>query len=438
MIKSKILVVNKYHFISGGAERYFMGVMQALQRLDFEPIPLSINYSRTMPTPYRKYFIEPITKSDEAKIKNMRVQWYEKLHLAGRAIYSRAAKAAIRRIHRDHRPALAYFLNFNNHISPSAIDACVELGIPVVMRMSDFNLVCASSMYYRDGHPCTDCKQGLLNAVVHRCVHGSLSKSLVQVFANTLHRWMKIYHKVQAFIAPTEFMRRELIELGFPAERIHQVNTFTKPCLNAAVPGHLAPYILFVGRFVPYKGVETAIRAFARMPQSNVSLQLVGDENDAEAVRLKELAKSLGVDRILFRPFERDAAPLHELVHHALFTIVPSEFYENLPNAILEAFACGRPVVATRLGSIPDVIHDGETGLLFDYGNIDDFAKKMQWMIEHPEERERMGRQARETVLREYSEEHHMNQILEIFGNLQPAIKKPSSTALPSLEELHA
>jgi glycosyltransferase involved in cell wall biosynthesis len=421
-MKYKVLVVNKYHFISGGAERYFLSVMESFRQRDIEPIPLSVNYSRTLPTPYQKYFIEPILKNGAAKIQMAKPAWKEQAALAGRAIYSQAAKKAVQQIYHDHKPDIAYFLNFNNHISPSAIDACSEAGIPVVMRMSDFNLVCASNMYYRDGHgPCTDCKSGLHHAVINRCVHGSLVRSFAQVLANSFHRLSGVYKKVSAFVAPTEFMRQDLIELGFPAERIHQVNTFAKPCDSDVPEEKQKPYILFVGRFVPYKGVEASIRAFAKLPASYpVSLYLAGDEDDEESRRLKRIASELAGGRIVFLPFERDKKKLHDLVHRSLFTLVPSEFYENLPNTILESFACGRPVVATRLGSLPDIVEDGKLGLLFEYGNLDDFSEKMRWLLDHPSEREQMGRNARQAIVQDYSEEKHVEKILNLFDSLRP------------------
>ncbi|HTL46981.1 MAG TPA: glycosyltransferase family 4 protein [Verrucomicrobiae bacterium] len=438
MALSKVLVVNKYHFISGGAERYFLSVMESFRRRGIEPIPLSVNYAKTLPTPYQKYFIEPVVKGGEAKIQNMKPTWQQQLSLAGRAVYSFEAKRAVASVIRDQRPDIAYFLNFNNHISPSAIDACVEHGVPVVMRMSDFNLSCPANMYYRDGHPCTDCKgSNLFNGIRHRCVHGSLVRSAVQVFANSLHRRLGIYKKVSAFIAPTEFMKDDLLHLGFEPHRVHQVNTFVRPCESPAAHEEREPYILFVGRFVPYKGVEAAIRAFCRVPDRGVRLHLAGDEQDAESARLKTLAKELGGDRIVFAPFERNKAKLHELVHKALFTLVPSECYDNLPNTILESFACRRPVIVTRLGSLPGIVPDGKLGLLFEYGDLDGFAAKIQWMLDHPEERERMGENAYQAVLNEYAEDRHMNTLVDIF---EAALleKKSSPAAEPVAEPLSA
>lgn len=431
----KILIANKYHFLSGGAERYFLSVMEALRRRGLEPIPLSVNYPRTLPTPYQKYFIEPVVKDNEAKIVRQRPGWKEKIGLLKQAVYNTNAFEAVRKIHEDHRPDIAYLLNFNNHISPSVIDACWNAGIPVVMRMSDFNLVCASNMYYRDGHPCMDCKKGLHHAMIHRCVHGSLARSAASVFAMSFHRWAGIYKKVSAFVAPTNFMKQELMELGFPENIIHQINTFAEP-QGTLEPDWEAPYILFVGRFARYKGVDTALEAFSRVRnKKGVTFRFIGDEGDEDARRVKEKAHALDCQKVEFLPFERDKKKILQMIQKSLFTVLPSENYENLPNAILESFSCGRPVISTRLGSIPDVVKEGEYGLLYDYGNIEDLKEKIEWLIENNSARERMGENALAAIRRDYSEKKHLDQLLDLFESLQqgnPPMPLPDSPTLHS------
>lgn len=429
----KILIINKYHFVSGGAERYFLSLLEALPKRGIEPIPFSVNYPRTLPSPHQKYFIEPVIRGSEAKIIKQAPDWMETLSLAKQAIYNTQAHDAVRRICEDHKPDIAYLLNFNNHISPSVIDACSNSGVPVVMRMSDFNLVCASSMYYRDGHPCTDCKAGLHHAVIHRCVHGSLARSAVSVFAMSVHRWLKIYKKVSAFVAPSNFMKRELMELGFSESIIHQINTFAAP--QAALPPEReAPYILFVGRFARYKGVDTAIEAFARIQnKKGVTFRLLGDEGDADASRVKEKARALNCQNVEFLPFEREKAKIIQAMQKSLFTVLPSENYENLPNAILESFSCARAVISTRLGSIPDLVKEGEYGLLYDYGNIEELKEKMEWLIENESEREAMGKKAQAAILRDYSEKQHLDQLLALFESLMRGNPPGSSSQSPTL-----
>ena len=414
----KVLVVNKYHFISGGAESYFFSIMEALRKIGVEPIPFSVNYPRTVSTPYQGYFVEPVLRTGRAKIRDRDPAWKDRIALARNAIYNADAARLLRALIRDHRPDAAYILNINNHLSPSVIDACRQTGVPVVMRMSDFNLVCASSMYFRDGHPCTDCKSGPHHAVMHRCVHGSFSRTAVAVLANAFHRYSGIYRKVAAFVTPTDLMKHELIEMGFSERIIHRINTFVRP-VGRSDPDTDRPYILFTGRFADYKGPDDAVRAFAQLRPPGVSFKLVGDEGDADAQRVKEVARRAGAPGIVFLPFERDREKLMQIMQRSLFTVVPSRFYENLPNTVLESFACGRPVVSTRLGSIPEIVRDEENGLLFKSGDIDDLAAKMGRLIDDPGARERMGGNAFRDVLERFSEERHIEELMDVFESVQ-------------------
>jgi glycosyltransferase involved in cell wall biosynthesis len=429
----KVLVINKYHFISGGAERYFLGVMEALKRRNIEPIPFSINYPKTLPTPYRKYFPDPVVQHGEAKIVHQKPSLNEQLQIGMNAIYNRRAAQAVAQICEEHKPDAAYLLNINNHISPSVIDACARKNVPVVMRMSDFNLVCASNMYFRNGMPCTDCKSGLHHAILNRCVHGSYARSAAAVLANSLHKLTGIYRQVSAFVAPTQWMKNDLIESGIPVQKIHHIPTFA-PANEVVKPDLNNPYIVFSGRFVSYKGVELAIKAFARTKASHVRFYVIGDEDDDESKRIRELAQKLDSKRIKIMRFQRDKKRMLNLIGGSLFALVPSRFYENLPNTILEAFSCGRPVIGTNIGSIPEVIQDGRNGLLFKPEDDYDLAAKIDWLIAHNEEREAMGKQAFNDLLTNYSENGHMVKLLELFRSVsQTRLQEKSASSAAAL-----
>jgi glycosyltransferase involved in cell wall biosynthesis len=274
-------------------------------------------------------------------------------------------------------------------------------------------------MYYRDNHSCTDCKKGLHHAVIHRCVHGSFAKSLSSVLAMSFHRMWKIYDRVSAFVCPSFLMAQELEEFGIPPEKIHQINTFAA-LQQKGTPDLKAPYLLYIGRLASYKGIDIAIRAFSRLKEKfpEVGFYVLGDENDDDARRVRTVIRESGADNVRLLPFERDKKRVLEWIQHALFMVVPSEFFENLPNTILESFSCGRPVIATRFGSMPDIVKEGEYGLLYELGNSGDLAEKMSWLISQNEERERMGNQAYEALRKDYSEEGHVSRLLDLFESV--------------------
>jgi glycosyltransferase involved in cell wall biosynthesis len=134
--------------------------------------------------------------------------------------------------------------------------------------------------------------------------------------------------------------------------------------------------------------------------------------------------RKCGAVNVRLLPFERDKKRVLEWIQRALFMVVPSEFFENLPNTILESFSCGRPVIATRFGCMPDIVKDGEYGLLYELGNFCDLSEKMSFLISHNEERERMGAQAYEALRRDYSEAGHVDRLLDLFKTVIRENKK--------------
>ena len=190
------------------------------------------------------------------------------------------------------------------------------------------------------------------------------------------------------------------------------------------------PYILFVGRFAEYKGVDWAIEAFSRISQkSGVRLRLMGDEEDQDSARVKDMVRKLDARDIDVLPFQRNKSELLQQMQQSLFTLVPSRFYENLPNTILESFACGRPVIATNLGSISEIVQDKVNGLLFSYGDMDDFARKMEWLIAHAEPRERMGEAAFSLIQTEYSRERHLEKLMKVFEHVKGVVPELEAVA---------
>ena len=142
---------------------------------------------------------------------------------------------------------------------------------------------------------------------------------------------------------------------------------------------------------------------------------MLGDEQDDDSKRVRAVMAECGAVNVRLLPFERDKKKVLEWIRKALFLVVPSEFFENSPNTILESFSCGRPVLATRLGCLPDMVKEHEYGLLYELGNTQDLSEKMEFLITHSEDRERMGKLAYEALRRDYGESEHVDRLLNLF-----------------------
>jgi glycosyltransferase involved in cell wall biosynthesis len=337
-----------------------------------------------------------------------------RVRLGAGAVWSRRTYRELRSLLARERPDVAHFHNIVPLISPSAYYACAEASVPVVQTLHNYRLLCPAGTFLRDGRICEECvEHTLFRGVRHRCYHGSVVQTgtiaLMLAAQRALGTWNE---KVDCYIARTEFARRKFIEGGLPPEKI-----VVKPCFVHPDPGpHFGQQdtVLFVGRLSPEKGLRTLIAAW-QLLQGRVPLRIAGDgplRTELEAAVKRHAIAGVGFLGRLDGP-----ATLAEM-KRARFLVFPSEWYEGLPLAIAEAFACGVPVVASRMGSMVEIVEDGRTGLHFAPGDREDLAAKVEWAWTHTKEMEAMGRNARSEYGAKYTAERNYQVLMEINERL--------------------
>jgi len=173
---------------------------------------------------------------------------------------------------------------------------------------------------------------------------------------------------------------------------------------------HRGDFGLFVGRLSPEKGTRTLLAAWRRL--KNISLKVVGDGPLMPEIQSFVAQNSNGRIQVLGR---RAREEVFALMKEARFLVFPAECYENLPMAIAEAFATGLPVLASRLGAMAEIVEHGRTGLLFEPGNAEDLAAKVEWAWTHPKEKAEMGREARREYEQKYTAERNYEMLMEIY-----------------------
>jgi len=304
---------------------------------------------------------------------------------------------------RDFRPDIIHVHNTFPLISPSVYWAADRAGVPVVQTLHNFRLMCLNALFLREGKVCEDCMGHLpWRGVARACYRGSRAASAVLAGMLTLHRGLGTYqNKVARYIALNEFCRGKFIEGGLPAEQVVVKPNFVD--FAAPLPSPRAG-LLFVGRLSVEKGVTTLAQAMALSPDA--ALRVAGDGPEAGV-----LDGVAGVVRLGSLPGEA----VRQEMSRAAALVVPSICYENFPRTIAEAFACGLPVIASRIGALADIVTDGETGLLFEPGNPRDLADKLAWALAHPEEMAAMGRNARTQYEAEFSAEVNYRRLMEIY-----------------------
>jgi len=316
----------------------------------------------------------------------------------------------IKQLVRDERPDVAHVRNTQPLVSPSIYWALARVGVPVVQTLDNFRLFCPATTFLRDGRICEECRDhSLFRSVRYACFRHSRIQSFAVAQSLWLHRLLGTWsRRITLYVALTEFGRLKFIESGIPSERI-EVKPHFLESPPAAEWDHDG-YAMFVGRLSPEKGVSTLLHAWRDLP--HVPLRIVGDGPIRTEMETRLKQDSLAnVEMLGVRPLDECL----RLMRRARFIVFPSEWFEGLPRVIVEAYACGKPVVASRLGAMAEVVIDGRTGLHFRAGDPADLAEKVNWLIDHDGETRRMGREARSEFESRYSEERNYELLMRIY-----------------------
>ncbi len=319
-----------------------------------------------------------------------------RVELLGRTLWSREAGAELGERCQRFRPDLIHVHNTFPLLSPSIYWAAARAGVPVVQTLHNFRLLCPQAMLLREGKPCEDCVGRLpWRGALRACYRGSVAQSTVLAGMTALHRGIDTWRHVARFIALSEFARGRFVAGGVPAERLRVKPNFADLALG---PSDERAGLLFVGRLSPEKGLATL--AAAAVPIEVIGVGPMAAELNAPL----QLRGAMPIDAV------------HARMRSALALVLPSICYENFPRTLVEAFACGLPVIASRLGAMAELIEDGVTGLHFEAGNATELAERMRWALAHPAEMAAMGRAARQVYEARYTAARNYEQLLAIYA----------------------
>ena len=421
MTTRRLLSINSYHYRRGGADAVYLDHAALMESLGWKNAFFAMHYPQNDPTEWSRYFIDEIQFGHDYSLG-------QKIVKASKVIYSFEAQRKLRHLIADFQPDIAHIHNIYHHQSPSILPVLKRAGIPSVMTAHDLKIACPNNKMLNRTGICERCKGGRFHEVIrYRCVQDSLAASTIVAAESTLHRWLDSYARnLDRIIVPSRFYLEKFVQWGWRRDLFAYVPNYVDASGFAPAyrPGD---YFLFFGRLAEEKGVATLVEAAAR---SGVRLKLAG--TGPLDTDLKAIAARSGAD-IEFLGF-RTGPGLHALVGGSRAVVLPSEWYENAPISVLEAFALGKPVIGADIGGIPELVRPGETGWLFKSGDVDGLSAALQTVRGLPDaEIEGLGRQARTLVAHDFSRRRYVESILEIYSALgvriaQPAAVQPSAT----------
>lgn len=420
----RVILVNKFHYRKGGSETYYFAVADALREAGHEVHFFAMEDERNLPCEDADLFVPNRDYNGPSSPA-------AKVSAALSIVYSGEAKRRFQALCERVRPDVVHMNLVHRQITLSILDApyLKEHHVPVVWTAHDYIAVCPSyTMLDGAGEVCEACLGGhFLNCLKGRCVKGSTAKSgMAMLEAESLRR-TGAYQRIDRIICPSRFLGSKMAEGGFPAGQLVWMPNFisdeTLAEIDAApAPDSSSPYLLYFGRLSTEKGVDVLLRAFDRAAEDegvpgDWTLQIAGD--GPERAGLEGLAAELGMaSRVRFLGF-KTGTELRSLVKGARFSVVPSTWHENMPFSVVESLAAGTPVIGSRMGGIPELVADGQTGFTFVSGNVGELADLLGLATQLPnEDYERMRRAGRNFAREHCSQAAYMRKLIDLYASL--------------------
>ena len=398
----RVLMVNKFHRLVGGSETCYFSMKRLLEQRGHTVIDFSMADERNAPSPYSDYFVDNVDYRGKYSL-GRQLLW------ARNFVYSPEAKKKFERLVSDTKPDLIHLHMFHHQLSPSILDVIQKRRLPAVYTAHDLQLLCPNYKMAHHETLCEACLNGkVFSCVRNRCVKDSIIKSVLSAFENKLHRSRGIYDVMQYLILPSAFYRQLFLKAGYAPERlVHIPNFLSLPPFKEAGREKKEPYILYVGRLSEEKGLRTLLTA---AEGADIALHIAGTGVMEEEI--KATLRKPGFSRVKLLGF-LDEAALTEEMHLASALVLPSEWYENGPYAAIEALRCGRPLIGSRIGGLPELIQ--KNGILAEPGDAEGLRAAMRRMIALPDAE---WRRMSEFSLRLYRENHTAERFTEKLGEV--------------------
>ena len=400
----RILLVNKFHYLKGGSEKYYFELGDLLKQHGHEIAFFSMKNDKNIKTNEKEYFVDEIDLNNGSKLKALDV------------IYSKKNKRKMLQVIDEFKPDIIHINNFQRQLSESIIEAANEKKVPLVFTAHDVQAVCpAITMLDSEKNICELCKKGkYFNCIKKRCVKDSMLKSILAALEGEYYRIKKVYNKkIDWIVTPSRFYKQKLVEDGIEENHITAIHNFIeldKYNLDVQDDG----YALYIGRLSKEKGVLNLIEAFSSIEDGK--LFIAGDGPEKE--RIQDIIKERHLkDRIILLGYINQEE-VKEYLRKARFVVVPSIWYENCPYSVMEALAIGKPVIGANIAGIPELVTDKVNGLLYKYDSISDLEAKMKILYENPELAKQYGKNAKKIAIDNYGKEKYYNQIIDIYNKV--------------------
>lgn len=406
----KVLLINNCHYRRGGADVVYLNTGDLLESRGHEIAYFSTRSQYNYSTQYSEYFVRDIDA--------LKLNFVEQLVYMPRKLYSREAQLKLGKVVDDFKPDLAHIHLYKGGLTAAILPVLRKKKVPTVITLHDYSLLCPRNiMIDGDGKICERCLTATrLNCIYHRCNRKNLYYSIVNyiefVLNNDLFKPRDYFSRI---ICVSRFNYLKHGNHPLFAERfVHLYNFY--PLLSQSNPKTIkGSYFLFYGRLAPEKGVMTLINTWKKLSK-DIHLKIIGE--GVMSAQIKDEIRVSYLDNIEFLGF-RKGEELFSFIRDASFVLVPSEWYENNPLTIVEAYSVGKPVIGSNIGGIPELIIEGKTGFLFEMGNSGALEEKIKTAAEMNDSNYlEMSEAAYRFACDKFSEKDHYRDLLKIYRDV--------------------
>ena len=409
----KILSINKYYRLEGGADREMFNIEKILLENGHEVIPFSTENKKNRPTEWSKYFAEGLDIGGMGKDNII-----NKMKKFSRVIYNFQAKKKLIQLLDNISPDVAHLHNIHYEISPSVIHALRRKKIPIVMHLHDMRLFCPNGVSFTKGKYCQSCMfNKFYHAFSKKCIQDSYKASFAAMLANYLHYYLQIWKThVDRYIIPTNLLTEMSVSYGIPSYKIDTYDYYIDHD-KYNVTSVYEPYFVYYGFQGVSKGLMSLLKALMKLKSegfSNYKLKIFGAKGPVTPDILKFISDNSLDDKIEYYGFVEDSV-LFEAISNCLFIVLPSIGSENSNCVIRESNALGKMVLGSRIGGIPEQIIDKETGLLFTPNDIDDLSLKIEYLFNNQDVAIEYGIKSNAFVKIRSDKKHFYDQLMNTY-----------------------
>ena len=395
----RILLVNKFHYLRGGSEKYYFELATLLKNHGHTVAFFSMKNENNITTGDKEYFVDEIDMNTGSKLEALNV------------IYSKKNKALMEKALEEFKPDIVHINNFQRQLSASIIDAVKEKNIPLIMTAHDLNPICPASIMLYNGEVCEDCiTKGYTSCIKKKCIKNSTLKSVLGYIEKKYYDLHKMFCKVDCIISPSEFNKNQLLKGRLKYNDITVIHNFVNETEEAEYT--LGDCAFYFGRLSKEKGILNLVEAINNI--SGARLIIAGDGPERENIEAYIKEHKLE-DRITLLGYLNQDG-IRENIRKCRFVAVPSICFENCPYSVLEAMEIGKPIIGSRIGGIPELVKDNVNGYTYAYDSINELTDKLKILFENDEKVKKFSDNSKRLYKENYSAEAYYNKLMKVYN----------------------